>query len=200
MSWELALVVAAYLLGGVPSALLLVWLATGKDVRKEGSGNIGATNAARVGGLGVGALVTAIDVAKGAVPVWAMVTLNPASSWLAATMLAVVVGHCYPIWLAFRGGKGVAAAFGAFLVLAPWPALAAVAVWVLVLAIWRWVSVASLVGTASFPLLAVLIDRPNPTILGAISVVAVLIIARHGSNIRQLASGTEPKIGGRGEA
>jgi len=200
MTWELALVAAAYLLGGFPSALLLVWMATGKDVRREGSGNVGATNATRIGGLWVGALVTAMDVAKSALPVWAMTVLNPASVWLAATMLAAVVGHCFPIWLRFRGGKGVAAAFGAFLVLSPWPTLAALGVWIVVLLAWRWVSLASMVATASFPLLAVLIDRPNPVILGALSVVAILIIARHGSNIRNLVNGTEPKIGGRGEA
>jgi glycerol-3-phosphate acyltransferase PlsY len=200
MTWELALVVAAYLLGGVPSALIVVWMATGKDVRREGSGNVGAANATRVGGLWVGALVTLMDVAKAALPVWAMTVLNPASIWLAATMLAAVVGHCFPVWLRFRGGKGVAAAFGAFLVLAPWPTLAGLGVWLVVLVGWRWVSLASMVATASFPLLAVLIDRPNPVILGGMSVVAILIIARHGSNIRQLVSGTEPKIGGRGEA
>ena len=200
MTWELALVVAAYLLGGLPSALLVVWMATGKDVRREGSGNVGAANATRVGGLGVGALVTVMDVAKAALPVWAMTVLNPASIWLAATMLAAVVGHCFPVWLRFRGGKGVAAAFGAFLVLAAWPTLAGLGVWLVVLVAWRWVSLASMAATASFPLLAVLIDRPNPVILGGMSVVAILIIARHGSNIRQLVNGTEPKIGGRGEA
>lgn len=198
MSWELALVAAAYVLGSIPSALLVVWLMTGKDVRREGSGNVGATNAVRIGGIAAGILVTAMDVAKGALPVWAMSVLNPASVWLAAAMLAAVVGHCYPVWLRFAGGKGVATAFGAFVVLAPVPALAAFGVWVVVLAVGRWVSLASLVGAAVFPLLVSILEQPGPVLLVGVSLAAVLIIVRHHSNIRQLIAGSEPRIGGRG--
>lgn len=198
MSWELALVAAAYVLGSIPSALLVVWLMTGKDVRREGSGNVGATNAVRIGGIAAGILVTAMDVAKGALPVWAMSVLNPASVWLAAAMLAAVVGHCYPVWLRFAGGKGVATAFGAFVVLAPVPALAALGVWVVVLAVGRWVSLASLVGAAVFPLLVSILEQPGPVLLVGVSLAAVLIIVRHHSNIRQLIAGSEPRIGGRG--
>ncbi len=198
MSWELALVAAAYVLGSIPSALLVVWLMTGKDVRREGSGNVGATNAVRIGGIAAGILVTAMDVAKGALPVWAMSVLNPASVWLAASMLAAIVGHCYPVWLRFAGGKGVATAFGAFVVLAPVPALAALGVWLVVLAVGRWVSLASLVGAAVFPLLVSILERPGPVILVGVSLAAVLIIVRHHSNIRQLIAGSEPRIGGKG--
>jgi glycerol-3-phosphate acyltransferase PlsY len=198
MSWELALVAAAYVLGSIPSALLVVWLMTGKDVRREGSGNVGATNAVRIGGIAAGILVTAMDVAKGALPVWAMSVLNPASVWLAAAMLAAVVGHCYPVWLRFAGGKGVATAFGAFVVLAPVPALAALGVWVVVLAVGRWVSLASLIGAAAFPLLVSILEQPGPVLLVGVSLAAVLIIVRHHSNIRQLIAGSEPRIGGRG--
>jgi glycerol-3-phosphate acyltransferase PlsY len=198
MSWELALVAAAYVLGSIPSALLVVWLMTGKDVRREGSGNVGATNAVRIGGIAAGILVTAMDVAKGALPVWAMSVLNPASVWLAAAMLAAVVGHCYPVWLRFAGGKGVATAFGAFVVLAPVPALAALGVWLVVLAVGRWVSLASLVGAAVFPLLVSILEPPGPVLLVGVSLAAVLIIVRHHSNIRQLIAGSEPRIGGKG--
>lgn len=198
MSWELALVAAAYVLGSLPSAWLMVLLVTGKDVRHEGSGNVGAANATRLGGLAVGVAVTLMDVAKGALPVWAMSILNPASGWLAATMLAAVAGHCFPVWLKFRGGKGVAATFGAFLVLAPSAALAAVALWVLVIAVSRRVSVASLVASAAFPVLLVLLDQTGPVILGAVSGVSILIIFLHRSNIRRLIDGSEPKIGGGG--
>ena len=198
MSWELALVAAAYVLGSIPSALLVVWLMTGKDVRREGSGNVGATNAVRTAGPVAGVLVTAMDVAKGALPVWAMSVLNPASVWLAAAMLAAVVGHCYPVWLRFAGGKGVATAFGAFVVLAPVPALAALGVWLVVLAVGRWVSLASLVGAAVFPLLVSILEQPGPVLLVGVSLAAVLIIVRHHSNIRQLIAGSEPRIGGRG--
>jgi len=198
MSWELALVAAAYVLGSIPSALLVVWLMTGKDVRREGSGNVGATNAVRIGGIAAGILVTAMDVAKGALPVWAMSVLNPASVWLAAAMMAAVVGHCYPVWLRFAGGKGVATAFGAFVVLAPVPALAGLGVWLVVLAVGRWVSLASLVGAAVFPLLVSILEPPGPVLLVGVSLAAVLIIVRHHSNIRQLIAGSEPRIGGKG--
>jgi glycerol-3-phosphate acyltransferase PlsY len=198
MSWELALVAAAYVLGSIPSALLVVWLMTGKDVRREGSGNVGATNAVRIGGIAAGILVTAMDVAKGALPVWAMSVLNPASVWLAAAMLAAIVGHCSPVWLRFAGGKGVATAFGAFVVLAPVPALAALGVWLVVLAVGRWVSLASLVGAAVFPLLVSILALPGPMLLVGVSLAAVLIIVRHHSNIRQLIAGSEPRIGGKG--
>ena len=196
MIWELALVIAAYLAGSIPSALLVVWMLSGKDVRREGSGNVGAANATRVAGWGAGAVVTVMDVAKGAVPVWLMSILNPESWWLAATMLAAVLGHCYPLWLRFRGGKGVATAFGAFLVISPVPALVSLGVWIVVLAVSRLVSLASLVATAVFPVLIALLDPPGWVMLAAVSAVAVLIIIRHHSNIRQLIDGTEPRVGG----
>lgn len=196
MIWELTLVAATYLLAGTPSALLVVWVLVGKDVRKEGSGNIGATNAARVGGAVAGIVVTILDVGKGWLPMWLMMQLNPADSWLAATLLAAVVGHCFPVWLLFRGGKGVATGLGAFLALSPLTAGAAIGVWLVVLAIWRKVSLASLVASATFPVLLVLIDRPTPLVLGAVSAAAILIILRHHSNIRHLVAGDEPRIGG----
>ncbi len=141
-----------------------------------------------------------MDVAKGALPVWAMSILNPASGWLAATMLAVVAGHCFSVWLMFRGGKGVASAFGAFLVLAPWAAIAAVGVWVVVLAVGKRVSLASLVASAAFPLLMVVLGDPTPVILGAASTVSILIIVLHWTNIRRLIDGSEPKINDRRDA
>ena len=194
MIWELLLVVGAYLLGSVPSALFVVWLMTGEDIRNLGSGNIGATNATRAGGFRAGVVVTILDVAKGALPVWAMSVFHPASAWLAAAMLAAVVGHCYPIWLKFRGGKGVATAFGAFLVLSPWSAVAGIALWLVVLLIWRRVSLASMVAAAAYPLALVVIDDPTPVILAAVSATAVLIVLRHHDNIRNLLAGDEPKI------
>ncbi|HOC43949.1 MAG TPA: glycerol-3-phosphate 1-O-acyltransferase PlsY [Thermoanaerobaculales bacterium] len=198
MSWELALVAAAYLLGSIPSGLLVVWAKTGKDIRREGSGNVGATNATRIAGLAAGIPVTAMDVVKGALPMWAMSVLNPASEWLVATMLAAIVGHCFPVWLRFAGGKGVATAFGAFAVLFPVPALIGLGVWVAVLAVGRWVSLASLAGAAAFPLVVAILERPGWVMLLGVSVASALIIVRHHANIRQLIAGSEPRIGGRG--
>jgi len=197
MTWELALVAAAYLLGSIPSALLVVWARTGKDVRREGSGNVGATNATRIGGPAAGILVTAMDVVKGALPVAAMSVLNPGSGWLAATTLAAIVGHCYPVWLRFAGGKGVATALGAFAVLAPLPAFVALGVWIAVLAVGRWVSLASLVAAAAFPLLVAILGEPGRSTLLGVSLASALIVVRHRNNIRQLIAGSEPRIGRR---
>ena len=195
MKTELGLIVFAYLVGAVPFAYIFVRGATGRDVRHEGSGNVGGTNALRSAGWKVGVAVTLLDIGKGALAVWAMRVFNPESVWLASAMLAVVVGHCYPVFLLFQGGKGVAAGLGAFLVIAPTSAAAAIAVWVVVLVLFRWVSLASMVGTASFPVLVRFIDHPDRITLGAVALAAILIILRHHSNIRNLISGTEPRLG-----
>ena len=195
MKVELVLVLLAYLLGSLPTALLVVRLMTGEDVRRKGSGNVGGTNALRAAGWKAGVAVTVIDVAKGALAVWLMQRYNPESSWVAAAMLAVVVGHCYPVWLKFRGGKGVAAGFGAFLVIEPLSALAILGVWFLVLVISRWVALASMVASAVFPLALKLIDEPDMVTLISVSAAAVLIIFRHSSNIRKMLTGEEIKIG-----
>ncbi len=193
MTFEIALVACAYVLGSLPTAYLLVRLMTGKDVRATGSGNVGATNALRTAGWKVGAVVTAIDVMKGALPVWLMTRFNPESGWVAAAMFAAVLGHCYPVWLKFKGGKGVATCFGAFLVIAPLSALAAFVLWVVVLVVSRWVALASMVASASFPLILKLIDRPDVVTLVSVSAAAVIIILRHSSNIRGILTGTEVK-------
>ena len=195
MIFELFLVILAYFLGSLPTALLVVRGFTGDDVRCKGSGNVGATNALRAAGWKAGVVVTLIDVAKGAIPVWLMRQYNPESVWIAAVMLAAVLGHCYPVWLKFRGGKGVATGFGAFLVVAPLSALAILVMWFVVLAIWRWVSLASMVASASFPMILKLIDNPDLVTLVAVSAAAVLIILRHGSNIRNMLAGREVKVG-----
>lgn len=195
MTGELILVLMAYLLGSLPTALLLVRLMTGEDVRQKGSGNIGGTNALRAAGWKAGVAVTLIDIGKGALAVALMQRYNPESVWVAAAMLAVVIGHCYPVWLKFRGGKGVAAGFGAFVVVAPLSAAAALVVWFLVLVISRWVALASMVASAVFPLSLKLIDKPDMVTLVSVSAAAVLIIFRHSSNIRKMLTGEEVKVG-----
>jgi acyl phosphate:glycerol-3-phosphate acyltransferase len=195
VSYEIALVLIAYLLGSVPTAYLLVRVAVGEDIRTRGSGNVGGTNALRTAGWRIGIAVTLIDVVKGVLAVWLMRFYNPESGWVAAAVLAAVLGHCYPVWLKFRGGKGVATGFGAFLVIAPLSALAALGLWFVVLAISRWVSLASMVASAAFPLLLKLIDRPDLRTLAAVSVAAVVIVLRHGSNMRKIVAGEEARIG-----
>jgi glycerol-3-phosphate acyltransferase PlsY len=122
-----------------------------------------------------------------------MTRFNPESGWVAAAMFAAVLGHCYPVWLKFKGGKGVATCFGAFLVIAPLSALAALVLWVLVLVVSHWVALASMVASASFPLILKLIDRPDMVTLVSVSAAAVIIILRHSSNIRGILTGSEVK-------
>jgi len=195
MTVELALVAFAYFVGSIPFAFIFVRYVTGRDVRKEGSGNVGATNALRSAGWKVGVAVTVLDIAKGSLAVWAMMIFNPESAWLAASMLSVVAGHCFPPWLLFRGGKGVATGFGAFLVIAPLSALAALGVWIVMLAVFRWVSLASMTATASFPVLIQLVDHPDWVTLASVAAAAILIILRHHSNIRNLVTGEEQRLG-----
>lgn len=195
MKGELILVLGAYLLGSLPTALLVVRMMTGQDVRRKGSGNIGGTNALRAAGWKAGIAVTLIDIGKGALAVILMRRYNPESVWVCAAMLAVVTGHCYPVWLKFRGGKGVAAGFGAFVVIAPLSAVAALATWIMVLVISRWVALASMVASAVFPLALKLIDKPDMVTLISVTAAAVLIIFRHSSNIRKMLSGEEIKVG-----
>jgi glycerol-3-phosphate acyltransferase PlsY len=194
VKFEFVLVALAYLMGSLPTALLVVRAVTGGDVRSTGSGNVGGTNALRAAGWRVGAAVTLVDIAKGAIPVWLMRWYNPSSGWVAAAMVAVVVGHCFPVWLKFKGGKGVATGIGAFLVIAPLSTLAAFGLWLVVLLVFRRVSLASMVASASFPLILKLVDAPDAVILGAVSAAAVLIILRHTSNIKRLLAGTETTI------
>jgi len=195
MMIELGLVGFAYFVGSIPFAYIFVRYVTGRDVRREGSGNVGATNALRSAGWKVGVAVTVLDTAKGSFAVWAMMVFNPESAWLAASMLAVVAGHCFPPWLLFRGGKGVATGFGAFLVIAPLSAVAAFGVWIVMLAAFRWVSLASMTATASFPVLLQIVDSPDWITLISVAAAAILIILRHHSNIRNLVAGKEPRLG-----
>lgn len=192
---ELLLVAFAYFVGSIPFAYIFVRYITGRDVRTEGSGNVGATNALRSAGWKVGVSVTVLDIAKGSLAVWAMMIFNPESAWLAAAVLAVVAGHCFPPWLLFRGGKGVATGFGAFLVIAPVSALAALGVWFVMLAAFRWVSLASMTATASFPVIIQVLDHPDWITLSTVAATAILIILRHHSNIRNLITGEEMRLG-----
>ena len=175
-----------------------------KDIRTIGSGNIGATNVLRSGAKGLGAATFLLDMLKGCAAVWlgallATVLLPPAPvrSVEALAALCAVLGHMFPVWLRFRGGKGVATGFGVFLVAAPLAALAAITVFALVLALSRLVSLASILGAGSFPFFAwFLVQGEKPAVFIAVqAIVALLIIAKHHQNIRRLFAGTESRIG-----
>lgn len=205
----LLLVVVAYLLGSIPMGYLLVRLFRHKDIRSVGSGNIGATNVLRSGGKGLGAATFLLDVLKGCAAVWlgAAITpyltpVGPPRSIEALAALAAVLGHMFPVWLRFRGGKGVATGFGVFLVAAPLAALAAIALFAVVLLLSRYVSLASILGAASFPLFAwFLVHGDKPAFYIAVqSAVALLIIVKHHENIRRLLAGNESRFGVRNHA
>jgi glycerol-3-phosphate acyltransferase PlsY len=196
MNWTAALCVAlGYVLGSLSFATLLVKLATGKDIRAEGSGNAGATNVLRSHGKGLALAVAALDIAKGALAVWLvrLVTADPAVA--AAAGAAAVVGHVFPIFYGFRGGKGVATVVGAFLVLAPMATLICLAVFVAIVAVTRYVSLGSVVSVCLLPPVAgLLFHAPLPVIVAG-ALVAVLVVLTHTENLKRLAAGTEGKLG-----
>jgi glycerol-3-phosphate acyltransferase PlsY len=200
---------ASYLLGSVPTGYLLIRLFRGQDIRLAGSGNIGATNVLRSGGKGLGAATFLLDMLKGCSAVWLGALLGglllpncPLRDAEALAALCAVLGHVFPIWLGFRGGKGVATGFGVFLAATPWAALAAISVFLLVLVISRYVSLASILGAASFPTFAYFLDHGDrPWFFIAVQIaVALIIIIKHRQNIGRLLAGTESRFGKRRSA
>jgi len=197
--------ILAYLLGSIPFGYLIVRWQKGVDVRSTGSGSTGATNVMR--NLGVlGFVITfLLDVGKGTFAVLLASRLTSSSAhwiplsgdprWIALASIAAILGHCFPVWLKFRGGKGVATGVGVFIALAPVQVAMALAVFAIVLLIWRYVSLASIAGTAAFPVLVYLMKHPPlPIVLGAAGG-ALIIISMHHANIGRLLKGTESKVG-----
>ncbi len=204
--------VAAYLLGSIPTGYLLVRTFCHEDIRAVGSGNIGATNVLRAGGKGLSAVTFLLDMLKGCASVWlgALLASTPLAAgsfagapprqFEAIAALFCVLGNMFPVWLRFKGGKGVTTGFGVFLVAAPWAALAAIGVFIAVLALSRYVSLSSILGAACFPVFAWLLahgDRPPAFFVAVECAVALLIVIKHHQNIRRLIAGTENRIGAR---
>ncbi len=190
----LTALIAGYLLGSVPFGLVVTRLAGLGDLRKIGSGNIGATNVLRTGRRGLAALTVLLDGGKGTAAVLLAATYGPDTALMAA--LGAVLGHLFPVWLKFRGGKGVATTLGVLLALA-WPVgLAAAATWLLVAVIVRISSAAALAAMALAPLWAWLI-REDLQLVQMCLILAALVWARHWQNIGRLIRGKEPKIGRR---
>jgi glycerol-3-phosphate acyltransferase PlsY len=191
--------VAAYLLGSIPFGLLLAKLFGGGDVRKAGSGNIGATNVARVAGPLAGILTLILDGAKGAAAVLlAERYSNGSAMWMIIAGLAALIGHCFPIWLKFKGGKGVATAAGVYLALSPLAFLAGLILFILVVAFWRYVSLGSISAAAAMPMLLYFLWAPHhappPMITFGALAVAMLIVYKHDANLQRLVNGQEPKF------
>lgn len=197
----LLLAVIAYFLGSVPFGLLFARLFARADIRQVGSGNIGATNVTRVAGPLPGILTLLLDAGKGALAVIiaGRATGHDATAMMVAA-IAVLIGHCYPIWLHFKGGKGVATGLGVFTALAPWAGLSALALFIIVAITWRFASLASIAAAASMPLFVYLFWAPGhapPIVVTFGTLFATgLVIVKHDTNLQRLVEGTEPRFGG----
>lgn len=192
-------IVAGYLLGSIPFGLILTKIFGGADIRKSGSGNIGATNVARVVGPAAGILTLLLDAAKGALAVWlAGHFAEHRATPMMLAGLAALVGHCFPVWLKFKGGKGVATALGVFAMLAPLAVLGAAVFFFVVVLLWRYVSLGSVSAAAAMPLLVYFLWAPGhaPPLVVTFGTLfaAALIIVKHDANLQRLVDGTEPKF------
>lgn len=207
----LIVAVMAYLLGSIPFGYLLVRIFRGEDIRLSGSGNIGATNVARSGAKGLGIATLALDALKGALAVWLAALLAgskynlcgdftqhpcaPALRMMSVAALFAVLGHVFPVWLRFKGGKGVATALGVFCVLFPAAILVALAIFILIVAITRYVSLGSILGAIAFPAAAYFLQSTDAMSLVLASSVSLIVILKHHQNISRLLSGTESRFG-----
>ncbi len=195
--WWIPLV--AYLLGSIPFGFVIVKIREGRDIRSAGSGNIGAANVARVVGLTAGAMTLLFDAAKGYLAVWIAARFTEENiTGMVVAGLAAIVGHLFPVWLGFRGGRGVATGAGVFLAICWSAVLAALVLWIVVVSFWRYVSLGSIAAAASLPLLTYLLYAPRhaPPLtvsLGA-TLAAVMIILKHRPNIERLIAGTENRL------
>lgn len=191
--------IVAYVLGSIPFGYLIVKLARRQDIRGAGSGNIGAANVTRTAGVGAGLLTLALDAAKGYFAVWlADRSSNGNIRWMMLAALAAVLGHLFPVWLRFRGGRGVATGLGAMIPICREATAAALLVWVVVVVFWRYVSLGSIAAAAAMPLLVYALYAPGhapplSVTLGTVAI-SVLIILKHRPNIARLVAGTENRL------
>ncbi|HKJ04113.1 MAG TPA: glycerol-3-phosphate 1-O-acyltransferase PlsY [Geopsychrobacteraceae bacterium] len=188
------MILAAYLIGAIPTGIILTKLAGAEDIRQSGSGNIGATNVYRVAGRTLGVVTLVGDCLKGALPLIVAIQLFPLTDITVALIaLAAFIGHCYPVYLGFKGGKGVATALGIFLILSPLSILFALILFVLVLWKWRHISLASISAAAVMPALVIALEHSWPLFTTTL-IIAGIVIWRHRANIDRLRSGTESRF------
>lgn len=188
------LALLGYAIGSIPFSFLVARLFGVNDVRKVGSGNVGATNVMRSAGKGPGVLALILDSLKGAATVWIARSLTPSESAVCLAGICAVMGHLFPVWLGFRGGKGVATGAGLFLPLAPQALGAAAVVFVATLAGFRFVSLASILASLALPLAAWFLGATPVVTLTAV-VAGLIVVAKHHANIGRLLDGAEPKLG-----
>ena len=208
MSWSAVVlaVLASYLFGAIPVGFLVVKAVRGVDIRTAGSGNVGATNAGRILGKKGFAIVFSLDVLKGLIPC-AVVGTMAGHSWLGGPAplpvvlcaMAAIAGHNWPVYLGFRGGKGVATSFGVLAYLMPSGFVIGLAVWVVAALVWRYVSLASVLAAIAVPVAAICLNLGQldkaKYVVGIVVFAGVAVIARHKSNIGRLLSGAERRIG-----
>lgn len=196
--------ILAYLLGSIPFGFLIVKMISGADIRETGSGGTGATNVTRKAGKGAGIVTLIFDALKGvaAVTVARLLTGEEGTSWVVAGAgVMAVIGHCFPVWLKFKAGKGVATGLGVFLAIVPWAVMAAVIVFVVIVWRTRFISLGSVLAAAFVPLWVWLFHTwLEPVshflpIIAALSASSAIIIAKHHENIQRLMAGTENKFG-----
>jgi len=190
------LLLAGYLFGSIPFAFLLARHLQGIDVRRAGSGNVGATNVMRIAGPRAAVIVVALDIAKGALVVLLADRAAPGALAPAAVGVAAILGHIYPVWLRFRGGKGVATTFGVFGVLAPLGTFLCLLCFLGTVWATRYISLGSVVAAMALGPIAYLTGAPVPVVVAAV-IAAVLVIERHRSNLARLQAGTESRFGQR---
>ena len=190
----LFLLLFAYLLGSVPTGVILAKAFSDVDPRTQGSRNIGATNVFRTVGKKLGAITLLGDIVKGFIPVMIARGSIDSSFWVGAVALTAFIGHLYPIFLKFKGGKGIATGLGVFLALAPLPAVLSLLVFAAVVYVWRYISVGSLSATAAFPVFLALFN-PHPIYIPFALVIGALIFYRHRENMKRLLAGGESKFG-----
>ena len=190
---EIVAIVFGYLLGSIPFALLLT-RRQGIELRNVGSRNPGAANVLRSAGIGPAVAVLLLDAAKGTVAVGTARVMSDDVAVATGAGLAAIVGHIYPVWCGFRGGKGVAASAGVFAVLAPLATLIAILVFVATIAATRFISAGSIAGALALPVAAAVGNLPNPVVAGTL-LAAVIVLVRHRDNVSRLMAGTERRIG-----
>jgi acyl phosphate:glycerol-3-phosphate acyltransferase len=193
---QILAIIASYLMGAIPFGFLFAKLFSGVDVRTVGSGNIGATNVLRAAGKKVAVLTLFADGLKGFLPViLARLLIN--DEWTTAlTGAAAVLGHVFPVYIGFKGGKGVATSFGVVLAVSPWTGFIALLAWLTAAIVWRYSSLSALIAFTSYPLITFVVSPEPSKPFGSLSLfIFGVIYYRHRENIRRLVAGTEPKIG-----
>jgi len=194
--FQIIAILLSYLLGAVPFGLFFSKLFSDVDVRTIGSGNIGATNVLRAAGKKAAVLTLLMDTMKGLVPVLIVKFLFQDDAITVLSGAAAILGHNFPVYLKFRGGKGVATSYGVVVAVAPWTGLLCLIIWALVAYIWRFSSLSALVSFACYPGLTFFITSPQSKPYGFLALfIFGMIYYRHRDNIKRLLSGTEPKIG-----